>query len=732
MAEVYLAKTLGLAGFEKLVAIKLIHPNFSLDEQFIEMLINEAKLTVQLQHVNIAQTFDLGRVGDTYYLTMEFVEGADLYQLLRRSSELGIAMPISAAAHVAHEIAVGLDYAHRKRDRKGNHLGIVHRDISPQNVLISRAGEVKLVDFGIAKASQRAQETQVGVIKGKYYYMSPEQAWGDRVDARTDIFSTGIVLYEMLAGQMLYYEEDLHKLLDRVRKADIALPSNLRDGIPTELERITMQALRKRPEDRYQTAGALSKDLQRFLNTYSKNHSASDLTEWAMQIFTSLQADSSISETGAVSGVPAVSKGELKDDNSLIVDVGSGNRPAPLGGAHPVLAPRPGSHSGARAPATPAPLTRPGSHSGQRPINTRVAGPDDQTLNPDDISAENPHREPSTGEATVPLSRPEVLAAAEKIRRRVEQAEKLRPPEQTRTVPVNLGSASTQLAAIEERTVITPAPWFNGPDPAFDPLDMTTVDQPASHPAWPAVPVGTANGLQVDIVSAHQADGTAPPVELGRPHEVEPSPMPPMAPVPETTPAPTALYDFQQQSIEPTGQVSPLDLRKKSKWWLWTALAAAVIGLVLYAQKAPTPAPRSTFTLEILSSPAGATVFVNGIKLPAPTPTNLPEAEHGKEYKLELTAPGYAPETRIVKDHNRQFVMMKRNLVQLNVTSDPPGATVYLNQQPQGQTPFSKSDIDPSGTTTLELRLKGHRPVYEELTWTLDERSKDLLFTLKR
>ncbi|NVB82927.1 MAG: protein kinase, partial [Kofleriaceae bacterium] len=269
MAEIHLAKTKGIAGFEKYVALKMIHPNFAEDEQFIQMLVDEAKIAVQLNHGNIAQTFDLGRVGDTYYITMEYVDGADLYKILRKSSEIDAEMPLDVCAFIAKEIASALDHAHRKRDHTGKALGIVHRDVSPQNVLVSFAGEVKLVDFGIAKATMKARQTAVGVIKGKYYYMSPEQAWGDQIDYRSDIFSAGIVLYEMITGQMLYLEEDLHKLLDMARRADIAPPSTLRKGVPPQLEKIVMHALQKERGDRYQSASDFAADLERFLHTYS-------------------------------------------------------------------------------------------------------------------------------------------------------------------------------------------------------------------------------------------------------------------------------------------------------------------------------------------------------------------------------------------------------------------------------------------------------------------------------
>src|SRR5678815_5396086 len=271
MAEIYSAKAAGVGGFEKLVAVKVIHPNYSEDPEFVQMLVDEAKLAVHLQHANIVQTFDLGRVGsaesggEQYYIAMELIDGVDLYKLLRRSSEKELEFPFEVAAFIAEEAAQGLDYAHRRRDERGRPLEIVHRDISPQNILVSFDGEVKIVDFGIAKAARRAKQTAAGVIKGKYYYMSPEQAWGDPIDARTDIFSTGILLYEMLVGQMLYLEEDMDVLLEKVRKAAIAKPSTKRKEVPVQLESIVMKALSKRPQDRFQTAGELATALSRFV-----------------------------------------------------------------------------------------------------------------------------------------------------------------------------------------------------------------------------------------------------------------------------------------------------------------------------------------------------------------------------------------------------------------------------------------------------------------------------------
>ena len=336
MAEIHLAKTTGIAGFEKYVALKMIHPNFAEDDQFIQMLVDEAKIAVQLTHGNIAQTFDLGRVGETYYITMEYVDGPDLYKILRRASEQDIEMPLDVCAFVGKEVASALDHAHRKKDHVGKPLGIVHRDVSPQNVLVSYAGEVKLVDFGIAKATMKARQTAVGVIKGKYYYMSPEQAWGDPIDYRSDIFSAGIVLYEMLTGQMLYLEEDLHKLLDMARKAEIAPPSRLRKGIPPQLEKIVMHALQKAPGDRYQTAGDFSSDLERFLHTYSPVFTAGKISQLIRNVigdpmevpddqhFPSIEIRSGINSTHTLDNselAHSADRDNLRDENSVIFRV---------------------------------------------------------------------------------------------------------------------------------------------------------------------------------------------------------------------------------------------------------------------------------------------------------------------------------------------------------------------------------------------------------------------------
>ena len=202
MAELFKAKKVGIEGFERVLAIKRILPHLSSDEEFIDMFIAEAKLVALLSHKNITQVYDFGKIGQNYFIAMEYIRGKDLRGLLKRCNEKNIKFPITLAVFIAKEVASGLSYAHRQKDSMEKSLNIIHRDVSPQNILISYDGDVKVVDFGIAKAGSQSRTT-TGVLKGKLSYMSPEQAWGKTIDHRSDIFAIGIVLYEMLTGERL-------------------------------------------------------------------------------------------------------------------------------------------------------------------------------------------------------------------------------------------------------------------------------------------------------------------------------------------------------------------------------------------------------------------------------------------------------------------------------------------------------------------------------------------------
>ena len=285
MAEVFRAKAFGVEGFERLVAVKRILPNIAEDKEFIRMFIEEAKLAVQLNHANIAQIFDLGVVDGSYYIALEHVHGRDLRGIFDRCRTAGEAMPVAQACFVVMKVCEGLDYAHNKRDQSGRELSLVHRDVSPQNVLVSFEGEVKLIDFGIAKAAGKGSKTQAGILKGKFGYMSPEQVRGLPIDRRSDVFSCGIVLYELLTGERLFVGESDFSTLEKVRNVEILPPSTYNRKIPDELERIVLKALAKDTEDRYQNAIDLHDELQAFVYTAGEFYSRKDLAGWMKKTF---------------------------------------------------------------------------------------------------------------------------------------------------------------------------------------------------------------------------------------------------------------------------------------------------------------------------------------------------------------------------------------------------------------------------------------------------------------
>jgi hypothetical protein len=284
MAEVFRAKRKGVEGFEKIVALKRILPHLSSNKDFVDMFIAEAKMVASLSHPNIVQIFDLGIIDDTYYIAMELVEGRDLRSILTRARNRNTLFGVDLAALIAARVSAALEYAHRHRDSDGRELRIVHRDVSPQNILVSVEGEVKLVDFGIAKAATKASHTDTGSLRGKLLYMSPEQAWGKPLDKRSDLFALGAVLYEILTGHLLFSASSEMSVLERVREARFVAPSSLNPAVPIELEAVVMRLLHKDPQDRYQDASEVLLDLDSYLRRRPAIASA-DVARFVKKLF---------------------------------------------------------------------------------------------------------------------------------------------------------------------------------------------------------------------------------------------------------------------------------------------------------------------------------------------------------------------------------------------------------------------------------------------------------------
>ncbi|RMG12436.1 MAG: serine/threonine protein kinase, partial [Deltaproteobacteria bacterium] len=268
MAEIFRARRFGAAGFERELALKRVLRRLTDDPKFLQMLTNEAKLTATLQHGNIVQVYDLGLVDGTYFITMEFVEGVSLKQLLRAMAKAGQRFSAVEAAYLAQQIAEGLDYAHRKTDPTGRPLGIVHCDVSPDNILLTRDGQVKIGDFGIARAAASFSNYKEGMVMGKLNYVSPEQARGAVPDRRADIFSTGILLYLLLAGRHPFGQRGSMETLVRIgrlKRGELVSPKAVDPTVPEDLARITMKALEPRPEDRYEYARVMAHELVAYL-----------------------------------------------------------------------------------------------------------------------------------------------------------------------------------------------------------------------------------------------------------------------------------------------------------------------------------------------------------------------------------------------------------------------------------------------------------------------------------
>lgn len=279
MAEVFLAERVGLEGFKKRVAIKRVLPHLSQKTRFIAMFLDEARVSAYLTHSNVAQVFDIGVGENAYFIVMEYVEGADLKSVMEYMRKTGRSFPVEVAVHIAEKMCEGLSYAHEAKTPEGEPLCIVHRDVSPPNVLITKYGEVKIVDFGLAKATSQLEKSDPGIVKGKFSYLSPEAALGQDVDARADIFAAGIILWEMLAQKRLFLGENDARTVMLVRSANIPPLAPLNKDVPPELEQIIAKSLARDPDKRYATARDFGRDLTAFLYKYGKPVSSHDVAD---------------------------------------------------------------------------------------------------------------------------------------------------------------------------------------------------------------------------------------------------------------------------------------------------------------------------------------------------------------------------------------------------------------------------------------------------------------------
>lgn len=326
MAELYRAKLTGVQGFEKPIAIKKILPNLCEEQNLITAFIDEAKLAALLHHENIVQIYDFGNMDNEYYIAMEYLFGQDLRTIRKAAKKREQPLGMENILYIVSQICAGLDYSHNLKDMKGRPLNIIHRDINPQNILVTYEGQVKIIDYGIAKAASQNTKTRENLIKGKLAYMSPEQANGDVIDHRSDIFSTGIILYELLAVRRMFEGETM-QVLSLVRKALYAPPEEVIPDLPVTLNHILQRALAKDPADRYRSAAEMLADLEEFAFELGLRPNARRFAQYLKTLFkkefaqeeTAFGAKSDVSEAGPIETADSDTPDTGTDENTILL-----------------------------------------------------------------------------------------------------------------------------------------------------------------------------------------------------------------------------------------------------------------------------------------------------------------------------------------------------------------------------------------------------------------------------
>jgi eukaryotic-like serine/threonine-protein kinase len=360
MATVHRAKERGIEGFERIVALKRLLPHLAEDASFVKSFVREAKLASMLQHANIVQLYELGRVGTVYFISMEYIDGRDIRRILRQARKVSGPPNINVTLALLIQLCDALEYAHTRVDEHGEPLGLVHRDVSPSNLLVTKSGHLKVIDFGIAKAQSQQLRTQTGRVKGKLAYMAPEAISGKELDCRSDIFSAGVIAHELLTARPLFASKNEYQTLINVQRSDILSPSAFNQAVPPELDAIVHKALSRDPEERYHHAAQMRDDLHGVRIRYNLSATNREVQTWSEWAF-SLEAPG-----GNFSG-PAVTDSFGAPSRSPV------KTPLPLRAPSEVHTPPPSGFSGTGGSHGSRPPSRAGSQSGVGPAAVMAA-----------------------------------------------------------------------------------------------------------------------------------------------------------------------------------------------------------------------------------------------------------------------------------------------------------------------------------------------------------------------
>jgi len=660
MAEVFKAKAFGVEGFERLFAVKKILPSIAADEEFIRMFVDEAKIAVQLNHANIAQIFDLGKVDGAYFIALEYVSGKDLRTIYEHCRKVSKQWAIQQACYVVMQICEGLDYAHNKRDSNGSDLHLVHRDISPQNVLISHEGEVKLIDFGIAKAAGRASKTQAGILKGKFGYMSPEQVRGLSLDRRSDIFSLGILLFELLTMERLFYAESDFSTLEKIRNVELKRPRDYNPEVPEALEAIVLKALSRDPNDRFANAAELHEALQGFLFSSGLLYTRKDLAAYMHTEF----ADAIARE-----------QAKLEEYRELLPPPASHSQSNPRQATPPPPPPprHRASPSGGHPAASPPPLwSHPQQPAGGQPSGPYASAP------PLGGPGQSPFGPPG---ANLGTSGPPSQPGLHSLTPGAAGWSWSGPP----NIPLSTGS----FAAV-------PQPR---PTPAEHEAELAWIDDEAETTVYGKG--GDSDELQIDF---------DPDEDIVYTDSHRALPEPPPLPRPPSRPAPTAATSGERSS----GSTRLLVVA----FTVLALLGAAVIAYLVRGLLS------GSASVQLTALPPGQVeVLVDGELLhTGVTPIRIKDLVAG-HHELVVRRKGFVDGVQgfdLLRGEVRPLVVRLRPSPTargaLRLTSEPPGAAVELDGEARsGRTPLLLEDLQP-GPHKLTLRKKGYRLWEESVT----------------
>jgi len=469
MAEVFRGKVSTVEGIQKLVAIKRVLPNLTQNQKFVRMFLDEARLAMVLSHANIVHVYDIGVADGTYFIVMEYVDGTNLKYVCEEYRAGGRRLPLAVTLYIMSEVCKALSYAHEQRDLEGRPLHIVHRDVSPPNILFSRAGEVKLADFGLAKAQSQVESTDPGVVKGKFSYLSPEAAYGEETDTRADIFAVGILLWELLTGRRLFLGESDRDTLELVRRCRVPSLAGTHPDVGEELAGMVEKALARNPDDRWQSASELGDETIRYLFARGLRVSARDVTALVKQFIGTSPPEQPL--TGPV--VPGVVEQTVREEIALFQSL-------PQAPAHTPVQPAPREPEPVEAsPVRQPPPSR--SLSPERRVDAALAPSQPSTTRPPDrvhsLQPSSPDvvRSLSDGRVAMPISEAEEtrkhrVAKVSRERAAFDDLETVRMPLPRRPAdraqdsrPVDLRAPTAQVVpprTVSQLTPVSAVPWW--------------------------------------------------------------------------------------------------------------------------------------------------------------------------------------------------------------------------------------------------------------------------------